>query len=219
MLPPPFDLLPLFWNGIVVTLQILAASAVLAFIVSFAAGLSRLSKYKWVRWLTTSYVELFRGTSLLVQLFWIFFALPILFEVRSMPAVLAGVIALGLNYGAYGSEIVRSSILAVPKGQTEASIALNLTPFQRMRLVILPQAFMMMLPSFGNLLIELTKATSLVSLITIADMTFRANVMSNTLIGRGPEIYLVLLLLYFAISYPLLLLVRWYERKATLGRS
>ncbi|MCI3922376.1 ectoine/hydroxyectoine ABC transporter permease subunit EhuC [Paenibacillus sp. TRM 82003] len=217
-MPAPFDLLPLFWKGILVTVQVLVASAALAFIVSFVAGLSRLSKYKWVRWLTTSYVELFRGTSLLVQLFWFFYAFPILFNVPSMPSFIAGMMALGLNYGAYGSEIVRSSILAVPKGQTEASIALNYTPFQRMRLVIIPQAFMMMLPSFGNLLIELTKATSLVSIITIADMTFRANVMSNTLIGRGPEIYFVLLLLYFAISYPLLLFVRWYERRATLGR-
>jgi polar amino acid transport system permease protein len=218
MLPAPLDLLPLFWKGFVVTIQILCASAVLAFIVSFVAGLSRLSRYRTVRWVTTSYVELFRGTSLLVQMFWFIYAFPILFEVKGMPPFLAGTLAIGLNYGAYGSEIVRSSVNSVAKGQTEASIALNFTPFQRMRLVVIPQAFMMMLPSFGNLLIELIKSTSLVSLVTIADLTFRANVMNNTLY-RPVEIFIILLLLYFVISYPLLRLVRWYEQRATVGRS
>jgi polar amino acid transport system permease protein len=218
MLPAPFDLLPYFWKGVIVTLQILFSSAVLAFLVSFFAGLSRLSKYRWLRWLTTSYIEVFRGTSLLVQMFWFLYAFPILFEVRGMPPFVAGMLAIGLNYGAYGSEIVRSSINSVAKGQTEASIALNFTPLQRMRLVIIPQAFMMMLPSFGNLLIELVKSTSLVSLITIADLTFRANVINNTLY-RPVEIFMMLLLLYFVIAYPLLRLVRWYERRATVGRS
>jgi polar amino acid transport system permease protein len=218
MLPAPLDLLPLFWDGMVVTLQILFSSAALAFIIAMTAGLSRLSRYKMVRWATSMYVELFRGTSLLVQMFWIFFAFPILFDMRSIPPFLAGMMAIGLNYGAYGSEIVRSSILAVDQGQREASIALNFTPYQRMRLIILPQAFRMMLPSFGNQLIELTKATSLVSLITIADLTFRANVMNNTL-HRTEEIYLMLLLLYFVIAYPLLRFVRMYERKTTAGRG
>jgi polar amino acid transport system permease protein len=218
MLPAPFDLLPYFWDGAIVTVQILISSAMLAFIVSFVAGLSRLSKYAWLRWSTTAYVEVFRGSSLLVQMFWFFYAFPILFDMKSMPPFLAGMIAIGLNYGAYGSEIVRSSVQSVGKGQTEASVALNFTPFQRMRIVILPQAFMMMLPSFGNLLIELLKATSLVSLVTIADLTFRANVINNTL-WRPDEIYMMLLLIYFVISYPLLRFVRWYERKATAGRS
>ncbi|HZG87610.1 ectoine/hydroxyectoine ABC transporter permease subunit EhuC [Paenibacillus sp.] len=217
MLPAPFDLLPLFASGAIVTIQILVSSAVVAFVVSFLAGLSRLSKNRALRWFTTAYVETFRGSSLLVQMFWFFYAFPILFDVRSMPPFLAGMLAIGLNYGAYGSEVVRSAVQAVPKGQTEASIALNFTPLQRLRFIVLPQAFPMMLPSFGNLLIELLKSTSLVSLITIADMTFRANVLNNTLY-RTEEIYIVLLLLYFAIAYPLLRFVRWYERRATAGR-
>lgn len=217
-MPAPFDLLPLFGNGIAITLQLLLASALLAFLVSFVAGLCRLSKWRPVRWITATYVEWFRGSSLLVQMFWLLYAFSILFDVRGMPPFLAGVLAIGLNYGAYGSEIVRSSIQAVPQGQTEASIALNFTPARRMRLIILPQAFKMMLPSFGNLLIELTKATSLASLITIGDMMYRANVINNTLY-RTIEIYIVLLLLYFVISYPLLQLTRWYERKTSAGRT
>ncbi|WP_199614506.1 ectoine/hydroxyectoine ABC transporter permease subunit EhuC [Paenibacillus alkalitolerans] len=216
-MPAPLDLVPLLLEGAVITIEVMAASAALALIISFIAGLSRLSKWAWVRWATNVYVEVFRGSSLLVQMFWFFYVPPILFEVNSMPPFLAALLAIGLNYGAYGSEIVRSSILSVPKGQTEASVALNFTPFQRLRLVILPQAFMMMLPSFGNLLIELLKSTSLVSLITLADLTFQANVLNNTT-WRTAEIFTLLLVMYFAIAYPMLLLVRWYERRATAGR-
>ncbi len=217
-MPAPFDLLPLFGKGILVTLQLAAASAALAFAISFLAGLGRLSKFRALRAATATYVEAFRGSSLLVQMFWFMYAFSILLEVRSMPPFLAGTLAIGLNYGAYGSEIVRSALKAVPRGQTEAGIALNFTPVQRMRLILLPQAFRIMLPSFGNLLIELLKATSLASLITIGDMMYRANVINNTLY-RTAEIYVVLLLLYFAIAYPLLLLTRRYERKTTAGRT
>ncbi|WP_274364075.1 ectoine/hydroxyectoine ABC transporter permease subunit EhuC [Paenibacillus thermotolerans] len=216
-MPAPLDLLPLLLKGAVVTVQMLLASAALAAGIAFVAGLGRMAKWSWLRWATNVYVEIFRGTSLLVQMFWFLYAFPILLDVQIMPPFLAGMLAIGLNYGAYGSEIVRSSILAVPKGQTEASVALNFSPFQRLRLIILPQAFRMMLPSFGNLLIELLKSTSLVSLITLADITFQANVLNNTTY-RTVEIFSLLLVMYFVISYPLLLLVRWYERKAAVGR-
>src|SRR5690606_39257833 len=95
-----FDLLPLFGKGIAVTLQLTAASAALALLISFLAGLSRLSKYRWLRAITAVYVEIFRGSSLLVQMFWFMYAFSILFEVRSLPPFLVGVIAIGLNYGA-----------------------------------------------------------------------------------------------------------------------
>ncbi|BCJ86709.1 ectoine/hydroxyectoine ABC transporter permease subunit EhuC [Effusibacillus dendaii] len=162
------------------------------------------------------YVEFFRGTSLLVQMFWLFFALPILgIELEPMTT---GVLALGLNYGAYGSEIVRSSIQAIPKGQTEAAIALNLTSFQRMRSVILPQAFTLMLPAFGNLLIELLKGTSLVSLITLSDLTFTGMLMRTANIARTPEILGLILVIYFVLAYSLTLVVRWLERRVSAGR-
>jgi polar amino acid transport system permease protein len=162
------------------------------------------------------FVEVFRGTSLLVQLFWFYFVLP-QFGLR-LSAALAALLALGLNYGAYGSEIVRSSILAVPIGQIEAAIALNMTPGQRMRSVVLPQAFRIMLPSFGNLLIELLKGTSLVSLITISDMTFQATTLRTIMNQYTPEIFGALLILYFLVAYPLTLGVRWVERRISTGR-
>jgi polar amino acid transport system permease protein len=141
----------------------------------------------------------------------LFYALP-LFGVRLEP-LLAGTLALGLNYGAYGSEIVRSSILSVPNGQTEAGIALNMTPIQRMRFIILPQAFRIMLPNFGNQLIELLKGTSLVSLITIPDLMFEANAMRTNIAAYTPQIFMAVLFIYFIIGYPLTLGIRWMERR------
>jgi polar amino acid transport system permease protein len=211
-----FDLLPSLLRGAGVTVEITVWAAILAFFIAFLAGFGRLTNYLPIRVFTGVYVEVFRGTSLLVQLFWLFFALP-LFGIM-LPPMIAGVLALGLNYGAYGSEIVRSSIVAIPKGQTEASIALNMTPFQRMRRVILPQAFVIMLPAFGNLLIELLKGTALVSLITLNDLTFQAVMLRTYDVSHTTEIFSLLLVIYFILAYPLTMGVRWLERRASVGR-
>jgi polar amino acid transport system permease protein len=184
-------------------------------VIAFIAGLGRVSKFAVVRRLTSVYVELFRGTSLLVQMFFIFFALPA-FGFQFSP-FLAGVTALGLNYGAYGSEIVRGAILAIPNGQTEASIALNMTRWQRMRLVILPQAIRMMLPGFGNTSIELLKGTSLVSLITLTDLTYKGLMVQNTNISYTFPVFIVLLFMYFIIALPLIMGVRKLEKNASKG--
>lgn len=201
--------------GAVVTIEILLASAAVAFIVAFIAGLGRISKFSIIRKITAVYVELFRGTSLLVQLFWIFFALPA-FGIQ-LSAFLAGVLALGLNYGAYASEIVRSAILAIPKGQTEASIALNMTNWQKMRLVILPQAFKIMLPGFGNTSIELLKGTSLVSLITLTDLTYKGFIIQNSNISYTMPVFVILLLVYFLVALPLIITARKLEKRSTKG--
>lgn len=210
-------ILPALLQGLGVTVQLTIYSAILAFIVSFLVGFGRLSRLYLIRVVCVVFVEVFRGTSLLVQLFWLYFVLP---QIGIwLPSALAGLLALGLNSGAYGSEIVRSSILAIPKGQIEAAIALNMTPVQRMRSVILPQAFRIMLPSFGNLLIELLKGTSLVSLITISDMTFQATTLRTNMNQYTPEIFGLLLILYFLVAYPLTLSVRWFERRLSTGRT
>lgn len=211
-----FDLFPSLAKGAALTVEVTVLSALVAFAASFLAGFGRLSRRKSVRALTAVYVEGFRGTSLLVQLFWLYYALPLLGV--ELPPLAAGVIALGLNHGAYGSEVVRSAVLAVPRGQTEAAIALNMTPWQRMRRVILPQAFVMMIPSFGNLLIELLKGTSLISLITLADLTFQGMVLRTFDASRTFEIFALVLVAYFALAYPLTLGMRGLERRLTAGR-
>lgn len=210
------DLLPLLFQGAVTTLKVTALSMGVAFLLSFLAGFARLSRRKSIRLVSSVYVEVFRGTSLIVQLFWLFYALPLLGI--ELTALAAGVAALGLNYGAYGSEVVRSSILAVPKGQTEASIALNMSPMLRMRRVILPQAMVIMLPSFSNLAIELLKGTSLVSLITMADLTYQGMILRTFDASRTFGIFGLILLMYFVMAYPLTLMMRWLERRFSAGR-
>lgn len=209
------DILVRILPGLKVTLQVLIFSAILAIIVAFVAGFGRLSRFKIIRFITTIYVELFRGTSLLVQLFWLFFALPA-FGIQFTP-LFAAIIALGLNYGAYASEVVRGSILAISKGQTEAAIALNMTYWQRMRIVILPQALRIMLPGFGNNIIELIKGTSLVSLITLNDLTYHGLMLQNVNLSYTMPVFLVLLFVYFLIALPFVWLVRKFEKNISKG--
>lgn len=210
------QLIPPLLKGAWITLEISFFSVILAFVLSFLFGLARLSNWKVIRGLASLYIEVIRGTSLLIQLFWIYFALPLLG--LELSAMAAGIIAIGMNSGAYGAEIVRSTILAIPKGQMEAAIALNMTPVQRMRLVILPQAFLRMIPPFGNLIVELIKGTALVSLITLSDLTFQGMLLRTTTM-QTTQIFTLLLLMYFIIIYPCTWGMRWLEQKWSVGRS
>ncbi|TDF97196.1 ectoine/hydroxyectoine ABC transporter permease subunit EhuC [Paenibacillus piri] len=210
------QIVPMLFAGAKVTLEVAALSSILALAISLAAGLCRLSQYKLIRFIVTVYVELFRGSSLLIQLFWLYFALP--FAGIELPKLTAAVLAFGLNYGAYGSEVVRSSILAVPKGQWEAALALNMRRWQSLLYVILPQAGVRMLPPFGNLAIELIKGTCLVYFITLSDMTYQAIVLRNNYIDWTPEILMLLLLMYFAITSLVSFGIRKAERSMAAGR-
>src|SRR5690349_16940458 len=154
--------LPGLLAGAWLTVQITAVGCVLALLMAIIAALGRLYGPALLRWLLTTYVEFFRGTSALVQLFWLFFVLPD-FGI-SMEAFTVAVLGLGLNVGAYGAEVVRGAILGVTRGQWEATTALNMTRWQALRRIILPQAFVAMIPPWGNLFIELLKSTALVSL-------------------------------------------------------
>jgi len=127
------------------------------------------------------------------------------------------VLALGTNMGAYGTEIARGAIQAVPKGQTEAAIALNLTTAQRLRHITLPQALVTMLPPFGNLLIEVMKASALVSLITLQDLTFEAQNLRVNRAADSVDIFVAVLILYFLMALVITLAVRQAERY--LGRG
>ncbi len=192
------------------TLTVLFGSAVLGYFIAFAAGFGRLSRNPFIRKFTVLYVEFFRGTSLIVQLFWFYF---ILFDSNYWAAVFA----IALNYGAYMSEIVRGSILAVSHGQTEAAIALNMTRFQRMRLVILPQAVRMMLPEFGNYLVQMLKATSLVSMVSLHDITYQGMVVRGGDWTMTIPIFASMLVIYFLLAQPLVWLTRWFEKVSSKG--
>ncbi|GEM04050.1 ectoine/hydroxyectoine ABC transporter permease subunit EhuC [Halolactibacillus miurensis] len=204
-------------RGLFVTISILIASSLFAYFMGFVSGLLRLSKHTIIRKLTGLYIELFRGTSLIVQLFWLYYAIPMLFGINLGSNWIIGVIAIGLNYGAYLSEVVRGSVEAVDEGQTEAAIALNLSSFQKMRYIILPQAVRMMLPEFGNYTIQMLKGTALVSLISLNDILYYGNILRSSNLSQAPLIYLVILIFYFVLALPLIFLTRKAEEVSKKG--
>jgi polar amino acid transport system permease protein len=205
---------PIILQGAWITAQLTVYGCALAFVLAFAAGLGRLSRFFAVRALATAYIEFFRGTSIFVQLFWVYFVLP-LFGL-SLTSLQAGVLALGLNVGAYGAEVVRGAILTVPKEQHEAGVALNLTRRQSLRHIILPQAFVVMLPTFGNNAIELLKGTAVVSLISLADLTFQAQVV-RAQTGSTAFPFLTILVIYFVFALVISFGVRGLERHLVRG--
>lgn len=204
------------WEGTLVTLQVFGLAVLLGTALSLIFGVARLSQRRWVRAAASVYVEFARGVSAIILLVWIFFALPQLLGIRLTP-LLAGMVALGLNMGAYGAEVVRGGIQAVPKGQTEATIALNLTDRQRLRHVILPQAVPVILPPFGNLLIEVLKGTALVALITLSDILFEIDKLRTNRVvigGAGPPaLFINGLMIYFVIAQVISTIFGFLERR------
>ncbi|MDE0114771.1 MAG: ectoine/hydroxyectoine ABC transporter permease subunit EhuC [Albidovulum sp.] len=189
--------LPALLRGATVTIEISIMSALLFWAMSFIAGIGRLNPIAPIRWASTVYIEVFRGTSLLVILFWFFFVLPS-FGVVLTPTQ-AAVLGLGLNFGAYGAEVVRGAVTAVPSGQKEASAALNIPDWKCMLRIVIPQAIPVAIPGLSNLTIEMIKATALVSAVTLVDITF-ASVQQNQIHYRTLDIFLVALIIYYCFS-------------------
>ncbi|MBS3939857.1 MAG: amino acid ABC transporter permease [Actinobacteria bacterium] len=190
--------------GLRVTLSVLGWSFLLGVVLSLSVGVMRLSSNRVVRGVALVYVEFARGISSIILLFIMAYAIPILFGFQQGSRLLLASLALGLNMGGYGAEIVRGSILAVPKGQTEASIALNLTPFQRLRFVVLPQALRIILPPFGNLTIEILKGTALVSLIALTDLMQVVSIIRQQQLANQVSdvtgLFVNVLMIYFVIA-------------------
>lgn len=197
-------------SGTFITMALTVLAALLAVAIAVAAGLMRMAPNFAVRGVAMVYIEIFRGTSLLVQLYWIFFVLP-LFGI-TLEKFTAGFVAVGMNLGAYGAELVRGAILSVPKGQWEAALALNMSPAKRMRRVILPQAVLIMLPSWGNLLIELLKGTALVALISVADLMFQVKQINGTTFMSAEAFGTALIIYYVLARFMITPFMRWLER-------
>jgi polar amino acid transport system permease protein len=197
-------------SGTLVTIVLTVLAAFLAVAIALTAGLMRLSPNPLIRGAATVYIEIFRGTSLLVQLFWIFYVLP-LFGL-TLDKFTAGFAAVGMNLGAYGAEVVRGAIQAVPKGQYEAALALNMSPTTRMRRIVLPQALLIMLPPWGNLLIELLKGTALVALIAVADLMFQVKQINGTTFLSAQSFGTALIIYYILARFMITPFMRWLER-------
>jgi polar amino acid transport system permease protein len=209
-----YGFIGLILKGAVVTAELTVMGCALALVLAFIAGLGRVSRHAPLRWLAAIYVEFFRGTSIFVQLFWVYFVLPLIG--LQLAPLWAGVLVLGLNVSAYAAEVVRGGILAIGREQREACIALNLARWQCLRHVILPQAFLLMLPTFGNNAIELLKATSVVSLISLGDLTFQAQIV-RAQTDNAAVPFITILVIYFLFASLISAGVRRLECKLARG--
>ncbi|HWG04645.1 MAG TPA: ectoine/hydroxyectoine ABC transporter permease subunit EhuC [Beijerinckiaceae bacterium] len=196
--PSLVSYLPFLLQGVWVTLLVTFLAILLAVPLAVLLAVARNSRVAILTWSAGFVVELFRGTSALVQLFWAFYVLP--FFGINLPPLLAGVLVLGCNEASYFSEAVRAALNAVPAGQREAAIALHLSPAYRFFRIILPQALPILVPPFGNALVTTLKFTALVSLVTIQDLSFRAETI-RTALGGGGAVFGIALIIYFILAY------------------
>lgn len=197
-MPDILPFLPRFLEGFGLTVQITVASALGAAVVALILGLCRQAPVRWVRGTAGAIVEFFRGTSAIVQLFWAFFVLPLMFDGNFGPFPLA-VAVISLNVGSFGAEIVRGALQAIPQGQIDAAVAANFSALKRLKSVSLPQALPLMIPPFGNLVIDIMKGSAVVGFLTLHDLTFWAE-QTRVATGQTVPSYTVALLLYFAFA-------------------
>jgi len=196
-------------RGLGITVLVFLGAGAIAVCSGLTVGVATARGPAMLRTLCRIWIELLRGTSTLVQLFWVVFALPLV-GIRVDPLI-GGMLVLGLNCGAYAAEAVRGAIRAVPRGQLDAAAVLGLSPRQRLLLVELPQALPVVLPTAGNLAVELLKNTSLVSLIGLADLTFQGTALRTSTLADVPVLG-VLLATYFVLALGVANLGRWAER-------
>ncbi len=207
---------PLFWRGVLVTLAYTAGTISLGLIVGLLVGMGRLSKSKLLNFPLIAFIEAFRCTPLLVQIVWFYYALPVLIGIQ-IPAVVAAVLTLSCYTGAFYAEIFRGGIISIERGQWDAARALGLRPWTMMRLVILPQAVMRMIPPFVNQSITQLKNTSLVSTIAVPDLLYNGTLVTADTY-RPLEVYTVVAIIYFVLLFPSTMLAQWYERRLEKGR-
>jgi polar amino acid transport system permease protein len=197
-------------SGTIVTLRVFALSFLLAAVFAFLLGLLRQSKHAFIRVAAMCWVEFFRGVSTVVQLFWLYFALPFLGV--SLSAQAAAIIGLGLVHGAYGSEVVRGAMQSIGRDQWEAATALGYSRRQALFGIIMPQALIAMLPPLGNSLVLLLKGTSIASIITVPELTFQSELIVDRTLAVMP-IFICVLLIYYSIAIAATWFVRLLEHK------
>jgi polar amino acid transport system permease protein len=208
----------IFVQGAAVTLSITAVSLGIGLIFGLILAFGRISKIKFAYFISTAIVEIFRDTPLLVQLFWVFYCLPIILNVK-IDIIPSAIIGLSIQASAYLSEVYRAGIQSIDKGQMEAALSVGMSYWQGMRNIILPQALRRMVPPFLNVAADFMKASSLVSVVGVFELLRQANnLISNS--WRPLEIYTTVGIVYFIIIYPIVwitgqLEVRMSERYAT----
>ena len=199
-----------FIDGTLITLGQFGLAALVAIVAALVSGLMKMAHSKTMRAIAITYIEIFRGTSLLVQLYWFYFVLPLFgFTLEKFTV---GFLTVGLCYGAYGAELVRGAIQSVPRGQWEAALALTMSPAKRMQRIILPQALVAILPPWGNLMIEILKGTALVALISVADLMFETRQVNNNTYLSAQAFGTALIIYYIFARFMVTPVMRWLER-------
>jgi polar amino acid transport system permease protein len=186
----------------------------LAIIIGLITGLGRISSNKMINGLASLYVEVIRGIPLLVQIFYIYYALG---RFVKLPDMLSAIIAMAVCYGAYMGEVFRAGIQSLPKGQMEAALSLGMTHAQAMKKVILPQAFRVVLPAIGNEFIALLKDSSLVSILAVADLLRRGREYASETFSYF-ETYTVIALIYLILTLFFSKLISMMEERLNAGR-
>jgi len=203
--------LPVMLQGLILTIEISVIVIVIATVLGFPLAVARMSRHEIIRWPAQAYIEVFRCTPLLVQLLWVFYALPALLGV-TIPAVPSVCIALTANMTAFMAEIYRAGMQSVPVEQLEAAEMLNLNRYQILRNIVVPQAFRQQIPTILSLDISLFKDTSLVSALGVAELTFQGNILASQTY-RPIEVFTTVALIYFVIAFPLTLITNAIEAK------
>lgn len=203
--------LPILLEGAVITIQITLLSVGFGMLFGLLAGVARISGIKFFVILSKIYIDFFRGTPLLIQIFMIYFALPSLLNHRIDPFI-AAIVACSLNSGAYIAEIFRSGIQSIDYGQMEAGRSLGFNWFQTMYHIILPQAFRRIVPLLGNEFIVMLKDSSLVSVIGFEELTRRGQLIVSRTYASF-EIWLTVALLYLCMTFMISRLTTFIERR------
>jgi polar amino acid transport system permease protein len=205
----------LFLWGLGVTVGLTVAIVVLGLLSGLITAFGSMSRYRPLQWISVAVIEMFRCTPILVQLIWFYYALPILAGIEMTP-ITASILALSLYGGSFYSEIIRAGVVSIDGGQSEAGLALGMTPAQTMRRIVLPQAVKRMIPALMNQSIIQFKNTSLVSVLAVPDLVYQSQIAAHDSY-RPLETYTAVAVAYFVILFPLTLLVREGERR--LGRG
>lgn len=200
-----------FFTGTILTIGLSIVSIIIGTILGLFLALGKLSKNKLVSYISICYIELFRGTPLLVQLLIIYFGIVPLFLDKSN-GIVSAIVALSLNVAAYIAETIRAGILSIPKGQMEAARSLGMTKNKAMRFIIIPQAMRKILPPLGNSFISLIKDSSLASTIATPELMYWANA-ANAQYFRVWETFVTAALIYLILTLSISALLKKFERK------
>lgn len=209
------EIFPKMLSGLLVTVELTVIVIALSMLLAIPLAVARMTKIEVIRWVAQGYIEVFRCTPMLVQLFWIFYALPVLLGI-TIPGFLSAVIALTANLTAFMAEAYRSGFQAVPVEQVEAAQMLRLNRLQQLRYIIVPQAIKQQTPVILSLNISMFKDTALVSTIAVADLMFTGNTLASESY-KSLEVFSLAAIIYFAIAFPASLVTSHIERRAQLA--